>query len=641
MCGICGIHLNDTQQHVDRDRLRRMRDVMFHRGPDAGGEYFFENVALGHRRLKIIDLTDAAAQPMANSDGTLVIVYNGEIYNFRELRRELERLGRSFVSSSDTEVILRLYEQEGESMVRRLNGIFAFAIYNRKDGTLFCARDPVGVKPLYYTVGSEGFMFASEIKALLSAGTAAAMNKDAIGEYLIFHCTAGERTLFRHIHRLLPGHTLTVKKSSSAVRIQRYWSLFQNPPARGTSQDRTVQLQGILESAVQRQMISDVPVGTMCSGGLDSSGLTAIAARYAGSNLNTFSISFDEARFSEAPFARQVSAHCRTTHNELVCNEGDFTQLLADLVWLHDEPMMHPNSVPMFQISRLAKSRVTVLLSGEGADELFGGYFWQRRFERMARWHPWTRQLARLGAIGAKGSSRERWERFFTALSAASLSEMMVWTGAIVSPGQVARMGFRGPMDWPYRLNTAELALNHTASSTQARMLYDQMHYLAPLLDRQDKMCMGASVESRVPFLDPEVIRFANGLPSEAKINKTSDKYALRQALRSYLPEGIVARPKFGFGVPVFEWLRTSPRLREMINALGSRTKPPLCVELGLLEQIPLRRAVEAFLTSSHDLAPAMWSVLNLEIWASTFIEQRQGWRLASLTNYETAHASA
>jgi asparagine synthase (glutamine-hydrolysing) len=617
MCGINGIYSYDASFVVKESLIRQMRDSMVHRGPDDAGEFFGPGIGLGHRRLKIIDLTEAAKQPMQNAERSCVIVYNGEIYNFRELRKDLEEKGFRFYSKSDTEVLLHLYEACGPEMVNHLNGIFAFAIYDAKQDLLFCARDPLGVKPLYYALAPGTFLFASEMKALLAAGVSPEINKDAVGEFLIFHHVSGERTLFNNIQRLLPGHTLTLRRSSKEPISRRYFSVFdQVIPDDGQN---NVSLLDLLQEAVTRQMISDVPVGTLCSGGLDSSGLTALAARHAGKTLQTFSINFKEARFSEAAFASRVSGHCGTEHHELVSEAERYMQLLPRAVWHHDEPLMHPNSIPIYQISRLAKEFVTVLLSGEGADEVFGGYYWQGRHALMHRWRPAAARPARVFQGIAGRSGRYRWEKLLVNLAAPTPDCQMAWSACIATPAQLRSAGYSGSLEWPSRLDTANEALRACAHITQARIFYDQLHYLPSLLDRQDKMCMGASIESRVPYLDLKVMRFANRLPVEEKIHGRANKIALRLALREILPAEILGRSKFGFGVPAAIWLREHAISRTFLDGLCTGRLKAHVVEHGLFEEAPLRKVLGRYLISDDGLFPLIWPVLNLELWLRIF----------------------
>lgn len=625
MCGFCGVYTRDRSVAIDYRLLMSMRESMQHRGPDACGEYVLPGVALGHRRLKIIDLSSAASQPMSDSETNLAIVYNGEVYNFRELRGDLIAQGVSFHSKSDTEVLLRLYQQYGPSMVRKLNGIFSFAIYDYRKDSLFCARDPLGVKPFYYAFAPSAFLFASEIKAILAGGIPFELEADAVGEYLMFHYVSGERTLFRKIRRLLPGHTLSLQRGWIDPRPECYWSVLDQATPSLSRESSVEQLGGILETAVKRQMVSDVPVGTFCSGGLDSSGLTAIASNYAGSPMNTFSVVFHEILYSEASFAKRVSSYCHTIHHELLCTPDDFGALLPTAIWLHDEPLMHPNSIPMYQVSNLAKPYVTVLLSGEGADEIFGGYYWQSRFCDLAALYSWVRWPARACRLLTRRSARLKWDLFLAGFAGSNLADVMVLSGALCTPELLTRLGFRSGFQWPNRVESAKKALAGGANACQARILYDQVHYLAPLLDRQDKMCMGASIESRVPYLDLELVPYVNALSIEEKILNGTSKVALRKVLKPYLPAEILGRTKYGFGIPLDLWFRTEPLLRNLLEDVFHNPKS-LVFEWKLLSHAALQDALRGFLNRNEDLAMLFWSLLNLELWLRIFCARSKPW---------------
>ena len=378
MCGICGI----IQPAISEPEFGAMRRALRHRGPDADGQYFHGPVALGHQRLKIIDLSEAARQPMTNEDGTLVIVFNGEIYNFQPLRAELEQHGHKFRSRSDTEVIVHGYEQWGAQCVERFNGMFAFAIHDQKRREVFLARDPLGIKPLYYYATAGAFLFASEIKAFLNcAAFKRELNEDALNEYLLYRSLAGNTTLFRNVHCVRPGHWLRVREDLTFTE-QQYWDVrFDGePPADVLAK---------LTESVALQEISDVPIGAQLSGGTDSSLVTALMAQRAKSPIKTFSVGFPETEYSELAYAKIAAEHLRTDHHEILVRHEQFSDALDDLTWQQDEPLTHANSAGIYWLCREAKPIVTVLLTGEGADETFAGYYryeWLRKSMLAKRW---------------------------------------------------------------------------------------------------------------------------------------------------------------------------------------------------------------------------------------------------------------
>ena len=373
MCGIAGIVYTDSSRACEMGTIKRMTDVMPYRGPDDSGAWMNGNVGLGHRRLSIIDL-GGGHQPMADVSGGLWIIFNGEIYNYRQVRQDLVAKGYTFQTQSDTEVILQAYAAMGEKCVTALNGMFAFAIWDTRQHTLFLARDRMGVKPLYYAERPDAFVFGSEIKALFASGLVEARARDeAFAEYLLFRQVAGSETLFHGVKSLPPGCTMTVR--DGAARISSYWS--PRPPAERPSityDEAKEQLTSLLEDSVRLRLISDVPVGTFCSGGVDSSLVTALAAKLKREPVNTFSVGFDEEDFDESAFARMVSEHHGTIHHELRVGNVKYAELFPRMVWHNDEPLDFANSVHIFALSELAKRQVTVVLTGEGSDELFAGY---------------------------------------------------------------------------------------------------------------------------------------------------------------------------------------------------------------------------------------------------------------------------
>lgn len=612
MCGILGfVGLNG--QGMEREAFLRARDAMIHRGPDDCGFYRDGPVMLAHRRLSIIDL-GGGHQPMSTADDAVWIVFNGEIYNFRELREGLIGMGHTFRTASDTEVILHLYLEEGVASFERLNGIFTFAIWDRRTGELHLVRDQMGVKPLYYAMTPKGLVFASEIKSLLATGLLEPeLESDAIPEYLLFREVSGERTLFRGIHRLLPGHRLSF--SNGNLQACSYWSLLpdaQERPQVGF-EEAVDALESLLDDAVRMQMISDVPLGTFCSGGVDSSLITAMAARHASGPLNTFSVGFQEASFDESRYARQVSNHCGTSHHEIFVTNREFSDNLEKLIWHNDEPLHFPNSVHIHAISRLARQHVTVVLTGEGADELFAGYPRYQIPSLLGRWRrvpapirSTLRSLARLA-----GDHRiEKLDRFNTL-----------------------------PEDWDVLLNSASFGadqLHLPAMAPELAMscyrqgvydatagcgdrisrlaLLDQQTYLVSILNRQDKMSMATSIESRVPFLDSRIVRFANALPTGFKQGRLDNKRIVKALALRYLPAEVIKRRKSGFGVPLAEWFRVEEGLGGLVEAIQG---DELMTEI--FGSGTLRSLYDEHRRDQADHSDILWASANLALWRKTF----------------------
>jgi asparagine synthase (glutamine-hydrolysing) len=612
MCGIVGLFNRDSA--CDATILASMRDLLVHRGPDDAGSYVDGPLGLGHRRLSIIDL-GGGHQPMQTEDGRFVIAFNGEIYNYKELREELERAGVQFKTHSDTEVILQLHAKFGDAVVARLNGIFAYAIWDKQQRRLFLARDRAGIKPLYYCKSSLGVAFASEIKSLFASGIVQPrLDQSRVAEYLVFRQVAGPQVLFADVDVLPPGHTLEVLQGRPSA-AKMYWSI-QDRPARfaGSYTDAVNALDTALNDAVKRQLMSDVPLGTFCSGGIDSSLTTAIAARHASRAINTFSVGFHEADYDESAYARMASIASGSVHHELRIDEAEYASLLPELIWHHDLPLNFANSVHIYAVSKLARQHVTVVLTGEGADELFGGYpryYIPRMLTRLALIPGFIRspllsmlqrapdhRLRKLGKAGAR-----------------SLQEAILYNPTGIDPKQVgALLGAATLPALDVRKTLIEGALRAGLDEVSALAQLDFQTYLVSILNRQDKMSMATSIEARVPFLDNEIIDFAGSLPLEFKQTLRHRKRVLKDVALRYLPAAIVHRRKSGFGVPLKQWFAGNGRmgrlLEDTLSSAGARE---------LLDARELESLLKQHRSGEQDHSELLWSILNLQLWRQTF----------------------
>jgi asparagine synthase (glutamine-hydrolysing) len=612
MCGILGI-VGREGQPLERERFLRSRDTMTHRGPDDGGLYVDGPVMLGHRRLSIIDL-GGGHQPMSAAEGAVWIVFNGEIYNFRELRAELAGKGHAFKTTSDTEVILQLYLEAGVSGFERLNGIFAFAIWDRRSGELHLVRDQLGIKPLYYADTPRGLVFASEIKTLLATGLVQPeLESAALPEYLVFRDVSGERTLFRGVRRLLPGHRLTLR--GACIATCRYWDLVADdkPGFDGRFEEAVDALESLLDDAVRMQMVSDVPLGTFCSGGVDSSQITARAARPASAPINTFSVGFDEAAFDESVYARRVAAHCGTRHHEIRISNRQFADNLETLIWYNDEPLHFPNSVHIHAVSQLARRHVTVVLTGEGADELFAGYPRYQIPVLLARWRrvptPVRRLASRLGRT--LGDHRLQKLERFTAMPAGweiLMNSASADAGRLGIPALDERSAVSD-----YRRAAFEATAAHPDPVTRVSLL-DQQTYLVSILNRQDKMSMATSIESRVPFLDPRVVRFAHSLPTAYKLGRLDNKRIVKALALRHLPAEVIKRRKSGFGVPLADWFRADEGLGKLLVAARDNALVGEVFGKGALAALH-----DEHRSGRSDHSDALWAALNLALWCQAF----------------------
>jgi asparagine synthase (glutamine-hydrolysing) len=625
MCGIAGIVKLDPAEVVEEARLKRMRDVLRHRGPDGEGLWIEGPVGLGHRRLAILDVT-GGNQPMATEDGSAWIVYNGEIYNHPDLRLALERKGHRYRTRSDTETILHLYEDHGERCVERLRGMFAFALWDRPRHRLLLARDRLGIKPLYYACTEQELLFASEIKAILAAFQGRPRFNEAIlPEFLATRFVAGEETFFRGILKLPPAQTLSWSLGEGMTR-HRYWRL---PMAVGeapmTLEQEAEDIRGRLEATVRRHLMSDVPLGLFLSGGIDSSGLAALMAPMMGEPLRTFAVGFHEAEADELLWARLAARAVGAIHREVVVSPTDFFNALPRLIWYEDEPIAFPSSVPLHFVSQLASEDVKVVLTGEGADELFLGYNRYRVTawnERLGRWYQHLvprvlREGARRAISGLPAAASRYAGRTFLALGPEPRT--LFFENFSVFPttlqhrllADAGRLAARDPYAVGLRF------YQEAAGGSLERMSRaDLQTYLVELLMKQDQMSMSASIESRVPYLDHELVEHVVALPGSLKLSGWQTKAVLRAALSGLVPAPILHRRKMGFPTPVGRWFREAfwPVVEEFV--LGPRASAR-----GLFDPAALTRLAIEHCAGTAPHGDRLWLLVNLEMWQRIFID--------------------
>ena len=624
MCGIVGIVKLNFRDSVEEVRLERMRDALRHRGPDGAGLHLDGRVGLGHRRLAIVDVA-GGQQPMANEDETVWITFNGEIYNHAALRPGLEARGHVYQSRSDTETILHLYEEEGERCVERLQGMFAFAVWDRKRQTLLLARDRLGIKPLYYALTPHELLFASEIKALLAAGLRPELDERVLPEYLATAFVSAEDTFFRGVRRLPPGHTLSWTPGHGFHR-RRYWQLPAPSEEGGPALAEHAWAVGSrLAAAVRSHLMSDVPLGLFLSGGIDSSGLLALMAPMVKEPVRTFSVGFSDREANELPYAQMAARAAGAQHREIVVTPEEFFQALPRLVWHEDEPIAFPSSVPLYFVSALASQHVKVVLTGEGADELFLGY---NRY-RVTAWNQrlgepyWAlapralrAQVARMAGRLPRGLRRYA-QRSFLALEPGPrgvFCENFAVFPQALRRQVIADAGLLAARD-PYAQSLR--FYDEGAGDALDRMSRaDLQTYLVRLLMKQDQMSMAASIESRVPFLDHEFVEHVVSIPGRFKLRGWQTKAVLRAALQGLVPPAILTRRKMGFPVPVGRWVRGQfwPLVEELV--LGPRARAR-----GLFDPTALRRLADEH---RHGLAAhgdRLWLLMNLEIWLRVFVD--------------------
>jgi len=626
VCGIVGIVKLNPRETVGEARLERMRDLLRHRGPDGEGLWIHGPVGLGMRRLAIVDVA-GGRQPMANEDGTVWIVYNGEIYNHADLRAGLEQRGHCYRTRSDTETILHLYEEDGERCVERLQGMFAFALWDRKRGRLLLARDRLGIKPLYYAWTDDELVFASEIKAILAGGSIrAGLNESIIPEFLATGYVAGEETFFRGVHKLLPGRTLSWS-CAEGPQLRRYWRLpaASEDAAAGTLEECGREVRARFADAVRSHLMSDVPLGVFLSGGIDSTGLAALMASMVKEPIRSFAVGFSEPEGNELAYARLAARSIGAEHREVIVSPTEFFSALPRLVWHEDEPIRFPSSVPLYFVSRLARDHVKVVLTGEGADELFLGY---ERYQVTA----WNERLGRFYWALTPRAVRST-VKGLTRRLPQSVRRYAARTFLALEPGP-RELFYDNWAIFPVALQTQLLsdpallaardpyaeglrAYEEATGGTLERMSQaDLQTYLVELLMKQDQMSMAASIESRVPYLDHEFVERIAAIPGRRKLRGWHTKAILRAALRDLVPREILTRRKMGFPVPVNRWFRDgfSPVLDEFV--LG-----PRALARGLFEKPFLKRLAAEHRARTREHGLRLWFLVNLEIWQRIFLD--------------------
>ncbi|MDX2044073.1 MAG: asparagine synthase (glutamine-hydrolyzing) [Acidobacteriota bacterium] len=628
MCGIAGYFRSGvagaSPGRTGNQLIQQMCDVITHRGPDDAGYLAEAGTAIGMRRLSIIDIA-AGHQPISNEDGSVWIVFNGEIYNFAELRAELIARGHSFKTHSDTETIVHLYEEEGERCVEKLRGMFGFAIWDRRTDKLFLARDRAGKKPIHYTIVGDTLVFGSEIKSLLQfPGVERRVNVEAVSDYLTFGYVPDPLTAFSGIHKLPPGHTMTFQ--NGRVTTRQYWDFSYEPTEHAPREESfyAERLRELIAEAVRVRLVSEVPLGAFLSGGVDSSTVVAMMARAMDQPVKTFSIGFSEASHDELKYARLTAERYKTDHHEFVVTP-DVCRLVEEIVWHHDEPFADASSIPTYVVSKMAREFVTVILSGDGGDELFAGYErylvhqGRNRFEKIPRWLrngvmlPLSRVLPRAayGKQFLRNISLAGGARFVDSLSYfTDDAKRGLLTGAIKRQlgGRDSSSAFEQIYNEPRSADAIE------------RLLYlDSKTYLAgDILTKVDRMSMAHSIEARVPLLDQTLIEFVQTIPASLKLRGQTTKHILKQAMADLIPNEIINRPKMGFGVPLRKWLNNE--LREMLydTLTDQRAR-----QRGLLDPQAVQSLLDEHQRGRRDNSLHLWGLLTLELWHRSFIDRQ------------------
>lgn len=637
MCGIAG--LIDYNQTSSPDILSRCTDVLAHRGPDGSGfEFFTEKdcqVGLGHRRLSIIDLSNAASQPMKYKHYS--IIFNGEIYNYEEIRVELMKVGHVFHSHSDTEVVLHAWEQWGPEMTARFIGMFAFSLYDAKEGKLYCFRDRAGVKPFYYYWHNGLFLFASELKSFHQhPGFVKKINHPALKQFLQYGYILAPQCIFEHAHKLLPGHYLVFDTGRRDFSLHKYWDVYDayNQPKIDVTETEAIdETEKLLISACRYRMVSDVPVGVFLSGGYDSTAVTALLQANQSDKLKTFTIGFHEEDHNEAPFAREVAKHLGTDHTEYYCTTREAQEILPTIPFYCDEPFGDSSFIPTTLVSRLARQEVTVALSADAGDEIFAGYpkyplaldflkkmsmvpgFMKTPAASIMQQMP-DSWLIRLSGNTAASIKKERFSGLLKEKRLTSTGIMDRLMSQVYSDHQLSGLLAQSPIR-PYSFFDSEELLSQSLGPLDKMLAVDYKTYMVDdILVKVDRAGMSVSLEGREPLLDHRIIEWAARLPESCKLKNGSSKHILRQIVHKYVPKEMMERPKMGFGVPVFHWLRHD--LRYYADEYMNETE---FARHGLFRQEGVNHIMQRFFAGDRNYNSLFWYLLMFQMWYKKWMD--------------------
>lgn len=617
MCGICGKVHFDISKPVLQNEIHEMTELIQHRGPDDSGYYLKENVGLGFRRLSIIDLS-TGHQPLSNEDDTLWIVFNGEIYNYLSLRQMLIGKGHKFRTKTDTETIVHLFEEYGKDCVKYLRGMFAFAIWDDKNKKLFCARDRFGIKPFFYFIDKDRFIFGSEIKCVLNETHASSqISLPMLDQYMAFGYSSGDGTIYQNINKLRPAHTLEVHQSGEA-NITRYWDIHYQPDFSKTEEEWCELLDNKLSESVKIHLMSDVPLGAFLSGGIDSSAVVALMSKYSNSPVKTFSIGFKEAEFNELIYAREIAKKYGTEHHEQIV-EPESISLLPKLVDNYDEPFADSSAIPTYYVSKFAREFVTVVLSGDGGDELFVGYDSYQRMKNMQTFNVLPNLLSKYfwggvhkiipNSMKGKGAAyylskpKHSFPAFLSIWQMAERKRLFrkeFWETIKESPAESRRFAYftnKESLDFLFNMQKMDM----------------QKYMVDDILTKVDRASMVNSLEVRVPILDHEFAELTATIPSTLKLKGKAKKYIFKKAMKDYLPESILSHKKQGFTTPLKSWFKDD--LKEYVNDRLINTNGPL---YDYLNPKYVKKIVNEHSSGMRDFNDKIWSLLFLDQWLTS-----------------------
>ncbi|TRX13560.1 asparagine synthase (glutamine-hydrolyzing) [Flavobacterium gawalongense] len=611
MCGINGILHLQSQKKVDERILTKMRDLLEHRGPDDKGLFIENNIGFGHRRLSILDVSSAGHQPFLSDDGRYVLVYNGEIYNYKEFYPELKSNGFDIRTTSDTEVLMKLFQLHGLKMLNRLNGMFAFAIWDKMEKKLIVVRDRMGVKPLYYSFYNETFYFASEQKALFTAGVPTKMAQDGLEEYIFNRFVAGENTLYQNVKKILPGHIMTIHEDGKTT-TEKWWNLKKEIQNQPKIQNPVEWFRETFDDSIKLRMVSDVPVGVLLSGGLDSSSILASLHHQNYKDIQTFNIGFKEKEHNEAHLAKMMAEKFDYGFHTMQLEDTNLYDKLISSTYFQDEPIMHLSEPHLLAVSQMAKPSVKVVLSGEGADELMGGYV---RYKAL-QYPSLLNSIATIGNLDVF-TKKPRYEKLTRYAQIIKKSDLVIYNGSNIYPNDIAEtFGINTPPKNEYRKQIYKEAKSLYPNNLRRQALYfDQHTYLCSLLDRNDRCTMGASIECREPFLDPRLIVGLGSLEDKWLFTGKKWKFILKKAMQERLPDEILKFRKVGLSAPWGDYITKSPAFKE---ELESFSKSDL-FQIPYFEHINIEKLVQNLQKGDSRMTSYIMPLFMMHIWMKTY----------------------
>ncbi len=603
-----------ASKKIDERVLIKMRDILEHRGPDDKGLFIENNIGLGHRRLSIIDVSSAGHQPFFSEDNRFVMVFNGEIYNYKEFYHELKAKGFDIKTGSDTEVLIKLFELYGTKMLNRLNGMFAIAIWDKLEKKLTLIRDRMGVKPLYYSFFNETLYFASEQKALFAAGVPLKIDENGMQEFIFNRFVGGEKTIYQNVNKLLPGHFMNIYQNGK-IEIEKWWDLKTEIQNQEKIKNPVDWFKSTFDESVKLRMVSDVPVGVLLSGGLDSSSIAASLKHQNFENINTFNIGFKEKEHNESHLAEMYSKKLGYNFHTMHLENKDLFDKLLQSNYLLDEPLTHLSDPHILAVSELAQSKVKVLLSGEGADELMGGYVRYKALKNPSLLH----LISKIGSFG-NFSKNPRYEKLIRYSNLTTDNELVMFNGSNIYPNDIQnKFGLKENPTNNYRNEIiAEGKILYPKNLRRQALYFDQHTYLCSLLDRNDRCTMGASIECREPFLDPKLIVGLGSLDDKWLFSGKKGKFVLKTAMQERLPNEILNFKKIGLSVPWGDYLLQNEAFKDEMNQFAKSE----IFEIPYLQNIKIDSLLEKFSKGEKQLAQFILPLFMMHIWKKNYVSQ-------------------